>query len=965
MAGICRWRTNAVLVALAAGLAAAVPGAPAQTMDVTFRWIPSETVTRAFLPGEFNNWGPNSGGRIAPNAPSLMNLDSTSGEWMRLESLVVGRTYQYKIHVHHNDTGSDYRWITDPLNDRTNPSDHNNSIITIKDPMIFQMARHETASGEVMAVSAGIYGTRPITALTFAINGEAQDGMPHFANGIFRYELPNANACDVEFMLTAADSDGNEVTAIVGVTPPAVQNAPRPAGVSDGVTYDKQDLNRATLSIFAPGKCYVHVIGDFNDWNLTDAPLLFRDAPKPDSVHWWITLDNLTPNRETAYQYVIDGDLRLADLYAEKVLDPANDPHIPEATYPNLKPYPTGRTQGHVSVLHPGRPAYDWQTDKFDAPLQSELIIYELLLRDFLRAHDWTTLTDTLAYLERLGINAIELMPIAEFGGNINWGYQPQFYFAPDKYYGPAEDLKRFVDEAHARGMAIILDVVYNHVDLPSPLVALYGPTDGNPFINIPPRHPYNVFFDLNHEHSYTQYWLDRVNSWWLEEFRVDGFRFDLSKGFTQRDTRASFASWDAYDASRVQLIKRMADHIWSVNPSAYIILEHWAADREERELAAHGTDRGLPGMMVWSNLNTPYSEATMGYHDGGKSAFNWAYFGSGGRNWVLPHVITYMESHDEQWLMFRNLRYGACERAPQGGDACDPGLAANFGTYNTRTLAVALDRMKMAGAFFFMLPGPHMMWQFGELGYGFGDRGEQCLEPNDCPSFAPRRIGPKPIRWDYQTDPLRAKLYSTWAALINLRREHAVFHSPESKVTLDLDGPVKRITLSHLEMDAEIVGNFGVTPRPSSSRISTPPRYWYDYFSGDSLDVTGSRPAMLMPGEFHIYTTKKLPPPASDLLTVGAQEAAQVPEEFGLRGSYPNPFRSAARIQFALPWSRHVKLEVFDLLGRRVAILADEGRLAGFHEVALNGDRLPSGVYAVRLTAGTLTSVHTVLRVR
>lgn len=948
-------------VAIAIGLALAVPITHAQTMDVTFRWIPSEPVTRAFLPGEFNNWGPNSGGRIAPNAPSLMHLDSTSGEWVRTENLAVGRTYQYKIHVHRNSTGTDYSWITDPLNERTNPSEHNNSVITISDPMIFQMALHENARSEVTAVSAGVFGTREIATLSFSINGEARDGLPHLKDGIFRYSLPNNTDCNVQFTLTATDTEGNEVAAIVGLQPPAVQDAPRPAGVSDGVTYDAQNPSRATLSLFAPGKCFVHAIGDFNEWNLEDAPILYRDAARPDSVHWWITLDNLVPNQEIAYQYVIDGDLRIADLFADKILDPAHDRYIPAATYPNLKPYPTGHTKGHVAVMHPGRPAYDWTVESFDPPPQGELIIYELLLRDFLHAHDWATLTDTLAYLERLGVNAIELMPIAEFGGNINWGYQPQFIFAPDKYYGPADDLKRFIDAAHARGMAIILDVVYNHVDTPSPLVTLYGQTNANPFLNLPPRHPYNVFFDLNHEHPYTQYWLDRVNSWWLEEFKVDGFRFDLSKGFTQQYTRTNPGAWDAYDASRVRLIKRMADHIWSVNPRAYVILEHWSVDREERELAAYGTDRGLPGMMVWSNINGPYSEATMGYHDGGKSAFNWAYFGRGGRNWPLPHVITYMESHDEQWIMYRNRRYGACERSPQGGNACAPELAANSGTYNTRELSIALDRMKMAGAFFFLLPGPHMMWQFGEVGYGFGDRGEQCLEPYECPSFAPGRTSPKPIRWDYRSDTLREKLYGAWAALINLRRDHTVFHDPESEVTLDLGGPVKRIALSHPDMDAEIVGNFGVTPLPNRSRIGTPPRFWYDYFSGDSLDVTGDRPAMLMPGEFHIYTTKRLPLPESGLITVGVETAPPVPEAFGLHGNYPNPFRTETTIQFTLPSTQLARLEVFDLLGRRVATLAAEKRVAGFHEVVLDGAGLPSGVYAIRLTAGGRISVRAV----
>ena len=81
---------------------------------------------------------------------------------------------------------------------------------------------------------------------------------------------------------------------------------------------------------------------------------------------------------------------------------------------------------------------------------------------------------DTLNYLEELGINAIELMPVNEFEGNNSWGYNPSFHMALDKYYGTPEAFKALVDACHARGIAVILDVVYNHVFSQSPLAKLY-----------------------------------------------------------------------------------------------------------------------------------------------------------------------------------------------------------------------------------------------------------------------------------------------------------------------------------------------------------------------------------------------------------------------------------------------------------------------------------------------------------
>ena len=947
------------------GLSTVLSPAWSQTVDVTFRWIPESgsSAVRAFLPGEFNGWGPNDGGFIAPGAASAMTYDSTLAQWLYTTTLEVGQTYQYKVHLHYNTSGSQNSWISDPLNDRTNPNEFNNSLITIEDPMVFQMARRANAAREIVSLSAGVFGTRDLAALEFAIDGVSSDGLPHFHDGVFHYELPTPASCGVHFALQATDSDGNVVSTESGRVLPTIVDAPRPSGIEDGVTYDAGNPTRATLSLFAPNKCYVHVIGDFNDWTLDDDYLMRRDAAGADSTHWWLELNGLSAGSKIGYQYVVDGTLRIADFFAETILDPDYDRRIPRATYPNLKPYPAGKTTGPVAVMDLGRSQYQWQTTGFEPPDQSELVIYELLVRDFIEAHDFATLTDTLSYLERLGVNAIELMPISEFGGNINWGYQPNFYFAPDKYYGPPHTLKRFVDEAHARGMAVILDVVYNHVDIPSPLILLYGASDNNRWLNIPPRHSYNVFFDLNHEDPYTQYWLDRVNAYWMTEYRIDGFRFDLSKGITQRNTGLDGAAWSSYDASRIRLLSRMADEIWTVNPKAYVILEHFSADSEERALARHGTDRGLPGMMTWNNASHAFGEAVMGYHGG--SNFAHAYFGTGGRGWDLPNTISYMESHDEQWLMYKMRQYGACASSPSGGAACDLSRPGAVLEYNVRRLPVALDRLKMAGAFFYLMPGPRMMWQFGELGYGYGDRGEQCLRGDDCPSFAPGRIDEKPIRWDYAADPLRRKLYGAWSALLRIRNDHEVFRSPETEVTLELTGRVKRMYLSHPTMEAEIVGNFGVRPEANRSRITTPPVYWYDFFSGDSLNVTGSRPATLEPGEFHIYTSKRLESPPDGLITVHAESEA--PDVFTSVGHdvYPNPFTGSAMLEYKLSEPGQVLLEVFDVLGRRVALVVDTFQRSGTHKVHLDASQWPSGAYVSRLQIDGQVSQEMMLHFR
>jgi glycosidase len=953
-----------------------------QPINVTFRYIeePRLTFRRVYNPGDFNNWGNNDNGRIPVGDPSEMVYNADLDEYVYSTSLVVGQTHQYKVHFQFTNDGRIWQWISDPYNDRTNPADNNNSLVTIRDPMVFQAAGKLSDDLKTLEhISAGIFGSQALTELRVEIDGDLMDGLPYFdpSARIFHYVPATPLAAGAELKIVATDAvGGSDSTSVtIGVPFPPVVDESTPVGTRDGVNL-RPSPSEVTLSLFAPAKNFVHVIGDFNNWEINDNYLMKRDSINADSIRWWITLTSLTPGVEYAFQYVVDGKIRVADPYAHKLLDPFNDGFLTDV-YPGLKQYPTGKTDNMVGVFSTTPDDFEWTP--FDRPEQKDLVIYELLIRDFVDDHSYSTLTDTLDYLQRLGVNAIELMPINEFDGNESWGYNPAFHLAPDKYYGPAEDLKRFVDECHQRGIAVILDVVYNHATGQSPLIRFYNgsqtgfpdalPSQESIYANNPARHPFNVFNDLNHESTATKYWLDRASEYWLTEFNVDGFRFDLSKGFTQFNSTDD-SVMRLYDASRIQILKRMADQLWEVDSTAYVILEHFAEDREERELAEYRVGERRPGMMLWNNKNFNYNEATMGYHDGGKSNFASVYYGSGGRGWTVPNLVSYMESHDEQWLMFKNISFGACERSPLGGGACDPVIAANFGTYNVRQLNTALDRMKMAGAFFFTVPGPKMMWQFGELGYGYGPDGRECLRPGDelgdCPVGTPSRTGRKPIRWEYRDDVLRKRLYGAWSAIINLRMNHEVFSSTQTNVELSVSSAVKRIKLSHPTMNVVILGNFGVTPANGTPAFHHPGT-WFDFFTGADVPVAdASAPILLEPGEFHIYTNRPVETPESGLITVDVEEApSELPHALEFASVYPNPFSGMATLRFALPAPGNVKIEVFDILGRRVAVPV-AGRLpAGNHELLWDATNEPSGAYLVRLESGDVILTRTIVHLR
>ncbi|WP_165958136.1 alpha-amylase family glycosyl hydrolase [Segetibacter sp. 3557_3] len=621
---------------------------------------------------------------------------------------------------------------------------------------------------------------------------------------------------------------------------PAPVIATLPAGVKDGINYEPGDTS-ATIVLFAPGKSRIAVLGDFNNWTET---LQEQMNKTPDGNRFWIRLKGLTPGLEYAYQYFVDGNLRVADYNAEKVLDPANDPFIPATNYPALKPYPTGKTNGIVSVLQTNKPLYNWQANNFIKPDKRNLIIYEMLVRDFVAAQNWQTVTDTLTYLKRLGINAIEIMPFNEFEGNNSWGYNSSFFFAPDKMYGPENALRRFVDECHKQGIAVIMDIAMNHAYGQSPTVQLYfnsqlnRPAGNNPWHNQTATHPFNVGYDFNHESQATKELVDRVIEHWLTKYRIDGFRWDLSKGFTQRnscvtancESDAEVGNWSAYDAGRIATWKRIYDKMQTTAANAYCILEHFAANNEEIELSNYG-------MLLWGNANYNFNEATMGYV--GTSNFEGAIYKQ--RGWSQPNLITYQESHDEERLMVKNLAFG---------NSSNP-------AHNVKDLNTALNRNGMAAAFWAMIPAPKMLWQFGELGYDYSIN--YCQDGsinNNC------RTNPKPIRWDYQQNANRRALYDVYSKLLSLRNVPNFLPTfVTNDISWNLNGGFKTLQVNSDSLKICVIGNFDVVTTTGTVTFQQPGT-WYNYLSGGTRAATGNPETItLQPGEYYVYTNRNANP--------------------------------------------------------------------------------------------------------
>jgi len=692
-----------------------------------------------------------------------------------------------------------------------NVPDEKLTVFAVKDET--KAADNNTYTNEVLKrhIVKGIYDLKDFSGDTLKLASIANDSLyvTKAGGNIYINDISLSSA-------TPTEAGDNYIYVVNDIIPEAdISSVPVPTYLRDGITVISSDSLGFVL--FAPGKQSVYLIGDFNNWQVSDE----YKMQKRDS-RFYLKIGNLEKGKEYICQYLIDNKIKVADPYTNKISDPWNDKDIPAKIYPNLISYPNGKTDQIAMVVNTSPDKYNWRVSNFRLPNPDNMVVYELLIRDFTEERSIKGVQSKLDYIQNLGINAVELMPFNEFEGNDGWGYNPSFYFATDKAYGTSNDYKAFIDACHERGIAVIMDMVLNHSYGQSPLVRMYddgnyNPTSDNPWYNVKSPNPdYYWGADFNHESKYTQAFVDSVCSYWMKEYKVDGFRFDFTKGFTQK----AGDGW-AKDDSRIAILKRMTDEIRKRNQDAIIIFEHLTDNAEEIILADYG-------IKLWGNINYNFNEVTMGWgaemgdYNKPKGDISWASYRD--RGWVKPNLVAYMESHDEERIMFKNNSYGKEE-----------------GGYNVKNLATGLKRTEAAAVILTTLPGPKMIWQFGELGYDY--------ELNDD------RLGKKPIRWDYYNVPERKGLYDVYAKMNKLRNSNQVFGTND--YTIDLANQYKQILLKSGNNYVCAIANFDVVPLSAPVNLGKGGA-WTEYFTNTQADFpTGTQTIELQPGEYRLYISK------------------------------------------------------------------------------------------------------------
>jgi len=698
------------------------------------------------------------------------------------------------------------------------------------------------AAGSSNSIS---YTTSVAANWTLTANGSPVHTVLNSASFSYNYVVNG----DANMVLTATNASDNSQVISSNFTysiSPTVQSAPMPAYMRQGINYDPSNPTKVGLALYAPLKSFVHVIGSFNNWTIGSGHVMKRDTTNPDI--FWIEITGLNAQEVYTFQYRTNDGIKVADPYSKLVLSPDDDPWIEAADYPNLPVYPSGQ-QYDVSVIQTGMPAYNWTVTNFEKPAKENLFVYELLVRDFTAEQNWQSLINKIPYLKSLNINAVELVPVMEFDGNNSWGYNTSFHFALDKAYGTVDKFKEFIDKCHQNGIAVILDIAFNHATGRSPIQRMWSTsTNGgygdvaanNPYFNQVATHSYSVFNDFNHTKPATQYYVNRVLEQWITEFKIDGFRWDLTKGFTQNCTNNESCT-NTYQQDRVDILKQYADYQWSYDPNSYIIFEHLGADNEEQQWANYRLNEGK-GIMMWDNLNGPFGENTMA--QGGNSNINRLDFENHG--FSNRRNISYGESHDEERLMYKNLAYGN-----------------TGGTAPANDLGNAFTRQQAYGAILLTPPGPKMIWQFAELGYDHSIY--RCTNgvnnfPGDADGTGDCKLDPKPSAFSlfYDIDFFRPTIKNTWAKIINIKRANQVFNT--TTYTVESGNLMPKVyiwndALPSTELkNVVVLSNFTTNPQniiPYFPYAGT----WYNLMDNTSFAVTNtSAPITLQPGEFRIF---------------------------------------------------------------------------------------------------------------
>jgi 1,4-alpha-glucan branching enzyme len=881
----------------------------ADSVDVTFRYNISGQ-TGISVPGEFNGWN-NTAWPMSYQGGDL---------WTRTARLAIGGNpnpppegvpgaWQYKFY--YNGASP---WPNDPLNHHINQQDNDNSYLFVKDLTIYHLLpnqRQGIIDINTPTISAFVYpkvGTTVDTSnIILKINNTS------YSNLGSHYDF---NTKQLSFTRSEPLSDGTYTVILdVGTNADTVNFViqtgnspvkPLPAYANHGVTLPSSSSNDSTtfrLRVGGTNSVLLRVAPAGQPVTSAPAILMRRDIS---SDNWWINLD-LVPG---TYEYLYQTDS------GSYFYDPWGKWNGEEGSRFTIGP--AGLTADN----------YEWRSNDFVRPPLNQLIIYELHIGEFAGGYyglpageaGFVELASLISYFDTLGVNAIELMPINDYGtvgaSGHSWGYDLNTYFALEPDYGTPHEFKVLVDSAHARGIAVIVDVVFNHQNDTGPLWQMQSDLLSSPYFKEYTDLRFNedaLFFfrDMDHWTPETQEIVYESLKMWIDEYRVDGFRYDFTQGcgWNVNEPDVGILGW----ADRIDQ---------DYNGQIYQIAEHLPES---------------PALIFYSGLTGGWHDS---YHD---EIFDEARF----RNTSLTsfeNLVLDLSAYPGNDTPSTPLVYAnSTEPVNANVNHDEQSLIYEMTTFQGVPLNEAIQRDKLYAVFMFTSLGIPMLWQGIEFSAPSG-----WMNDNEKLSY-------RPLEWALLSTQRGQEHYDYFRSLIFQRKNnpalydgtlHKLFKYNTQKVLVwGFDHPTlinKVMAIANLSDQDRTVLNIPWLDTGD----------WYDIFDQSVFTVSSTPISNLTIPAYTVlvYTNK----PDSSILAI-EQVNSDIPKSFSLSQNYPNPFNPETTIKFQIPKQQHVTLQIFDILGRKIKTLTDHQYIPGVYELVWNGqnergEEVGSGIYILQM---------------
>lgn len=873
----------------------------AEEINVTFRYIEtaSDDFVRVFVPGEMNNWGPNSNGFISPSAESQMVYNSDTDSYNKSYTLTVGEQVLYKIHFHHNTSGTEYSWISDPLNPMTTSDGWDNSILNVTDPLFFQPVRHINDDGLVDGLSVGIFSSGTVNSLQYAVGEDTiyATELYNTESGIFYAAIDPPQTLFESYWVEAL-IDGEFYTVY---DQPAIDitEAPLPTGVKMGPNWINNEM---FLAVFAPSQPVMQVIvttpGETGE--ASDAMVMTKATDYEDV--WWIELD--LPFGQYEYEYLLVNGDRIPDPLSRRVTNDKTRIEI---------------GGGGASTADD----YQWQSNDYIRPSLDTLIIYELHIDDFAAQGNgdgtFQDIINKLDYLKSTGINAIELLPVTEFPGTHSWGYDPEIMSAVEGNYGTPEDLKQLVDEAHLRGIAIIGDLVWNHIRSSSPIWRIQPDYNLNPYIklhtDLNPNETEGSWgmLDIDHFNPYTVDYINSVHEIWMDEFHFDGFRYDATQfiGWDMNQLEYGIPAFthNVYlnDNSFYQIAEHLPSHPWLIDNT--FLTSSWhdsfhdnvLEDAHDQYNSALTMMNQVIGLYEYSNSGDSYSERTQ--------------------------AVKYMVSHDEQSIIQEMVEFG------------------------NASLSQARSYDKFYATLLFTAQGIPMIFQGQEFGLQTG-----WLDVNGNGNWDEEKLSYRPVDWSVLESDEGQSHFAHYSRLAEFRKKNPAFYKGtfydlwryEAEQVIVYG--YKDESTGNENDQVVVIANFSDYPRTVNNVPFLSAGDWYNVLEpgNDIYTADGNYGEYSLQGHTAVvFSNQQYNLEIEPKITPNTYQSVK---------AYPNPFNGVISIEVDLGNHQNGSVSIFDLQGRELEHIYIAKNSEPNQKIQWNARSVSSGVYFVKLQTPSQT---------